>query len=172
MTVRTRFDPALTPDLRDRLVRIWADVTNAGGAVGLLPPVTVDDVEELAAAAFGGLGRPGRHLLVLDVAGEPAAWLLFEGDARGVLRHWMWVKLVQVHPKYQGTGLGRRLMEAARDVARDRLGLEMLRLTVRGGTGTERFYARLGWREVARIPGIIRVAPGDDREEIEMLLDL
>jgi GNAT superfamily N-acetyltransferase len=172
--VGVRFDPVLTPELRGRLVEIWVDVTNAGGAVGLVPPVTADDVEVLAAKAFSGFGdsrRGGRrHLLVLDVDGEPAAWLLLEGDLRGVMRHWMWVKLVQVHPKYQGTGLGRRLLEAAREVARNRLGLEMLRLTVRGGTGVERFYARLGWREVARIPGIIRVAPGDDRDEIEMLL--
>ena len=47
-----------------------------------------------------------------------------------------------------------------------------MQLTVRGGTGTEAFYTRLGYREVGRLPGALRVAPGDDRDEIIMWLDI
>lgn len=35
-------------------------------------------------------------------------------------------------------------MVHARQVARSQMGLEQLRLAVRGGTGLEHFYARLG----------------------------
>jgi hypothetical protein len=50
------------------------------------------------------------------------------------------------------------------------MGLEQLHLAVRGGTGTEQFYGRLGWREVGRWPGALRLARGDDRDEILMIL--
>lgn len=58
----------------------------------------------------------------------------------------------------------------ARQVARQEMGLEQLRLAARGGMGLERFYARLGWREIGRWPNALRPAPDDDRDEILMLL--
>jgi hypothetical protein len=61
-------------------------------------------------------------------------------------------------------------MVHARQVARSQMGLEQLRLAVRGGTGLEHFYARLGWTVIGRWPGALRLAPGDDRDEILMLL--
>jgi hypothetical protein len=48
------------------------------------------------------------------------------------------------------------------------LGFEALHLTVRGGLGLEEFYKRLGYREIGRLPGALRVAPGDDRDEVLM----
>lgn len=33
-------------------------------------------------------------------------------------------------------------------------------------------YAFCGYREVGRVPGAIRVAPGDDRDDVSMLLPL
>ncbi|HEY3956376.1 MAG TPA: hypothetical protein VGM53_23655 [Streptosporangiaceae bacterium] len=61
-------------------------------------------------------------------------------------------------------------MVHARQVARAEMTLEQLRLAVRGGTGLEHFYARLGWAVTGRWPGALRLAPGDDRDEILMLL--
>ncbi|MDQ4065698.1 MAG: GNAT family N-acetyltransferase, partial [Actinomycetota bacterium] len=52
------------------------------------------------------------------------------------------------------------------------LGLEQLHLTVRGGTGTEAFYMRHGYEHVATLPAIIRVAPGDDRDELYLIKKL
>ena len=56
-------------------------------------------------------------------------------------------------------------------LARD-LGLEHLQLTVRDGHGTDGFYQRLGYVIVGTHPGAIRVAPGDDRDEIMMIARL
>ena len=42
--------------------------------------------------------------------------------------------------------------------------------TPRGGTGLERFYSALGWEVTGRWPGALRFAPGDDRDEILMIL--
>jgi GNAT superfamily N-acetyltransferase len=72
-----------------------------------------------------------------------------------------------VHPELQGQGAGRRLLEGLHAMARD-LELEQLNLSVRGGTGTERFYRHFGYIEFGRNPRAIRLAPGDDRDEILM----
>jgi hypothetical protein len=60
-------------------------------------------------------------------------------------------------------------MHRVRDVARDELGLEQLRLEARGGEGLEDFYCGLGWQEIGRWPGALRFDYGD-RDEVLMLL--
>ena len=50
------------------------------------------------------------------------------------------------------------------------MGLEQLHLAARGGMGRERVYAKLGWREIGRGPGALRLAPADDRDEVLMIL--
>ncbi len=77
---------------------------------------------------------------------------------------------MQTHPKVQGQGYGTALVQEARRVAREEMGLEQLRLAARAGVGLEDFYGRLGWREIGRWPGALRLAPGDDRDEILMHL--
>jgi GNAT superfamily N-acetyltransferase len=85
--------------------------------------------------------------------------------------HWRILKRVMVVPDTQGRGYAAALMREAAAVGR-KLGLSALQVTVRGGQGIEGFYARLGYREVGRLPGALRVAQGDDRDEILMWLPL
>jgi hypothetical protein len=61
-------------------------------------------------------------------------------------------------------------MSRVRQVAREEMGLEQLHLAARAGLGLEEFYGRLGWREIGRSPGALRLGPGDDRDEVLMLL--
>jgi GNAT superfamily N-acetyltransferase len=118
--------------------------------------------ENLAATASSELA-PGDRVV---------AWLLLAESESHLRRHWRTVYRVQVDPAEQGGGLGTLLMAAAARYARDVLGLEALTLMTRSGTGAERFYKRCGYREVGRIPGAIRVGPGDDRDEVHFWLDL
>lgn len=85
--------------------------------------------------------------------------------------HWRVLSRVMVHPELQGRGYGAALLAEAERTARD-WGLAGLRLYVRGGLGLEEFYGRSGYVEVGRVPGTIRVAPGDDRDDVTMWLDL
>jgi hypothetical protein len=48
--------------------------------------------------------------------------------------------------------------------------VEQLHLAAWGGTGLGPFYANLGWRQIGRWPGELRLAPGDDRDEVLMIL--
>ena len=163
-----RLDPEVDDELARRLVEMWTDVTNADGAVGLVPPVTEDDVLPLAGKALAAVAAGESHLLIAERDGEAIGFCFLEHRPGPLFRHWAEIKRLQVHPSQQGSGYGARLLEEAATAARD-LGLERLRARVRGGTGAEAFYERHGYEIVARVPAAIRVAPGDDREEIYLI---
>lgn len=160
----------VTVALRRELVRCWVDVTNGGGAVGFLPPITTHDIEPTAAALVEGLHPLWSRLLVASDEAGITGWVTLERENHPLVRHWATVKRLQTHPRARKRGVASALMTLARTVALDELGLEQLHLTARGGLGLERFYERLGWRIIGRHPGALRVAPGDDRDEIHMVL--
>ncbi|KAB1144205.1 GNAT family N-acetyltransferase [Streptomyces luteolifulvus] len=173
MSLTFTLDPAVTPDLRDGVLDLWADVTNAGGAVGFVPPVTRDAirpelVRHLAAMAEGRM----RLLTGHDAQGRVAATAFFGFNTHRLMTHWVWLYTVMVHPGHQGKGYGRDLLAAAEESARTFDGIEAVHLTCRSGLGLERFYGSCGYKEVGRVPGALRVAPGDDRDDVSMLLTL
>jgi GNAT superfamily N-acetyltransferase len=147
------------------LLACWTDVSNAGGAVGFVPPVTADDVEPVLARLLDDVHSGRDVLAVLTIDGVTAGWAALVGSSSPLRSHWATVLRVQVHPSRQGGGLGRALMDGIHDIARNR-GWEFLYLTTRGGTGVDGFYRGLGYREIGRLDGAMRVAPGDDRDEI------
>lgn len=162
-------DPELDDALRTRLIEIWTDVSNAGGAVGFVPPVTFDDVARVAATTFARATDGDDHLVVAYEDGRPIGFLFLTRRPGPLFTHWVTIKRLQVHPQLQGRGYGSKILELVHDLARTELRLEQIHLTVRGGTGTERFYENHGYQIAARIPDVIRVAPNDDREEIYMV---
>ncbi|GAA3778648.1 GNAT family N-acetyltransferase [Plantactinospora mayteni] len=171
MGIRFVLDPPLTPELRDEIVGLWTVVTNAGGAVGFVGQVTEDDIRPFALATLGA-AYEGPDQLLVGYQGDELIALLFLTDNRFHLKtHWCVLKRVMVHPDRQGYGYGQALLREAEQVARE-AGWEALHLTVRDGRGVEEFYRRLGYREVGRLPGALRVGPGDDRDEIQMWLPL
>ncbi|MEV8569759.1 GNAT family N-acetyltransferase [Streptomyces sp. NPDC051322] len=173
MSLTFQLDPRMDPELRDGVVALWTDVTNAGGAVGFVPPVTADDVRPELIKHLASIAEGRTRLLVgRDADGRVAATAFLMFNTHRLMRHWLWLYTVMVRPSRQGRGDGRRLMAAAADAARSIDGIEAIRLTCRGGTGADRFYASCGYKEMGRVPDAIRVAPGDDRDDITMFLPL
>ncbi|GAA3839787.1 GNAT family N-acetyltransferase [Streptomyces chiangmaiensis] len=173
MPLTFTLDPAMTPVLRDGVLDLWSDVSNAGGSVGFVPPVTREEirpelVKHLAAMSEGRTRLLAGH----DEDGQVAATAFLTFNTHRLMRHWVWLYTVMVHPRHQGKGYGRDLLAAAADAARGLEGIEAIRLTCRGGHGLERFYSSCGYKEVGRVPGAIRVAPGDERDDVIMLLPL
>ncbi|MEV0211867.1 GNAT family N-acetyltransferase [Micromonospora sp. ALFpr18c] len=171
MSLRFVLDPDLTPHLRGAIVDLWTDVSNAGGAVGFVPPVTAADVRTIADPTFAGIAEGPDRLLVGYVGDRLVAVLIFSDNRFPLKAHWCVLKRVMVHPDTQGTGYGAALMREAARLGAE-MGHEALHVTVRDGLGLDGFYRRLGYREIGRLPGALRVAPGDDRDEILMWLDL
>jgi GNAT superfamily N-acetyltransferase len=171
MGLSFEWDPAVTDELRAAILGLWVDATNEGGAVGFVAPVSAEQVRPTAEAAIDGVLAGLDHLLVGVDDGRLVA-LLFVTDNRFALKdHWRVLKRVMVAPGSQGRGYGAALMREAARMA-EKLGLAALQVTVRGGMGTEAFYAKLGYREVGRVPGALRLAPGDDRDDIIMWQEL
>ncbi|MDP5185188.1 GNAT family N-acetyltransferase [Blastococcus sp. BMG 814] len=164
----------VTPRTRARLVTCWRDVVNGGGAVGFARQVPVDDgvVGPVVDRLVAGLDPRLRRLLVAVHEGGLAGWLVLTGNADPVAAHWGRVTHVQTSPAARGCGVGGALMGEVARAARDDLGLDSLRLEVRGGMGLESFYGRHGWVVAGCWPGALQIAADDRRDEVLMGLDL
>ncbi|GAA5062521.1 GNAT family N-acetyltransferase [Streptomyces similanensis] len=166
----------LSTALRHELAACWAAVVNSGGAVipadCPLPPLTSAETAAAVERIAQGLAPERGRLLTATVEGCLAGWLLVRREAHPLEAHCGVVNHVQTHVNFRGSGVGAALMHHVHHVAREEMGLERLKLTVRAGLGLEDFYAKVGWIEVGRWPGALRVAPDDDRDEILMSLTL
>jgi GNAT superfamily N-acetyltransferase len=156
------------------LAACWRDVANAGGAVGFAEelPVTADDVAPAVNDIVAGLDPGVSRLLVARRDGDLAGWLLLTGNADPVVAHWGRVTRLQTAVSARGTGVGRALMTELHRSARDDLGLDSLRLEVRGGMGLEAFYEKFGWRVVGAWPGALQFTHHGRRDEVLLSLDL
>ena len=158
-------------ELRRELIECWITVTNDGGAVGFpFPPVSSSEVGPVADQLMDSLNPRFSRLLFAMVDGVVAGWLNIRRDSAPVVLHWGTVNSVQTHPRFRRHGIGAGLMNRVRQIAAEEMGLEQLHLAARGGMGLEQFYGRLGWEEIGRWPGALRFGPGDDRDEVLMLL--
>jgi GNAT superfamily N-acetyltransferase len=162
------------PTLPAQLTACWRDVANAGGAVGFAEevPVSEDDVAPVMAEIVAGLDPRLSRLLVAARDGDVAGWLLLTGNADPVIAHWGRVTRLQTAVHARATGVARRLMEELHRCARDDLGLEALRLEVRGGMGLEAFYERFGWVVVGAWPGALQFTRYGRRDEVLLARDL
>ena len=158
-------------ELRQELIDCWVTVSNAGGAAGFpFPPVDGGTVSPVADELIARLSPERSRLLVALSGNVLAGWVHLQRQPSPLIGHWGTISHLQTLPAFRSQGIGASLMERARQVARQEMGLEQLHLAARGGMGLERFYTRLGWREIGRWPGALRLAPGDDRDEVLMVL--
>jgi GNAT superfamily N-acetyltransferase len=154
-----------SPRLRAEMLDLWYCVNLAGGAVGFTTENTRDDVEPFLDAALERVVAGRDALVTLRVDGELAGFAFLVENGTPLRAHWRTVLRFMIDPDRQGLGLGLVLMDAVHEEAR-RLGLKHLQLTMRDGMGLQSFYERAGYHEVGRHRGAIRVAPGDDRDEV------
>ncbi|MFJ5156623.1 GNAT family N-acetyltransferase [Streptomyces sp. NPDC088353] len=165
-----------TEAIRRELTDCWTAVINDGGAVVPmecpLPPVTPSMLEPAMERIARELSPQRSRLLLANLDGALAGWMLLRREQHPLVAHCGVVNHVQTHVRFRGLGIGAALMRRAAGIAREEMGLERLQLTARAGLGLEDFYRKTGWTEVGRWPGALRVAPGDDRDEILMSLAL
>lgn len=110
------------------------------------------------------------RLLSVTADGSLGGWFNVPRDSFALIAHWGTLHHVQTLPTVRGRGFGAALMHEARRIARDEMGLGQLHLAARGEVGLEDFYGQLGWKEIGRWPGALRLGDGDDRDEILMIL--
>lgn len=152
--------------------RCWFDVSNAGGAVGFpFPPVSIAQVRRAAELLSRDVAAGSAVVFIAEIGDEVVGWVSLRFNRSELTQHWASVERLQSRPDRRGLGVGRQLMESVVEHAVS-IGLEQLRLMLRGGEGLESFYAGLGWSEIGRHPGALRLSRDDDRDEVSMLLEL
>nr|WHW29223.1 hypothetical protein [uncultured bacterium] len=154
------------------LQRCWLDVSNAGGAVGLpFLPVSEDAIQRGVQRLLDDVAAKSLVVFVAERDDELLGWVLLRLNASDLTRHWATVERLQSRPEHRNEGVGIALMKTVTEHAQT-VGLEQLRLTLRGGEHLEAFYSRLGWNEIGRHSGALRLADGDDRDEVMMARSL
>lgn len=153
---------------REAMLDLWVRVNDAGGSVGFVPGAPEADVD----AALEDYVAPSQDTDVQPVVvTDPYGALLGLGflvvPTNPLFAHTGTLERVMMDPDRQGINLGRLLMAGLHRAARER-DVELLTLTYRDGTDLGAFYAKLGYAEVGRVPGAVRVAPGDDRDMVTL----
>lgn len=110
-------DAVSDPGLRADLLDTWVAATDAGGSVGFTAPAPVQLVAETLDLALERVAA-GKDLLGVLHNGERYVGMgLLVGRDSALNIHWRTVLRVMVHPKYQGGGAGRLLMDGLRGSA-------------------------------------------------------
>lgn len=152
------------------LRRCWIDVSNAGGAVGFpFLPVSEEQMNEAMRRLINDVASGSLLVFVAECDEELLGWVSLRLNQSALTGHWANVERLQSRPEHRSEGVGRKLVIALVEHAA-KIGLEQLRLVLRSGEGLEGFYGELGWTEIGRHPAALRLAEGDDRDEVFMML--
>jgi GNAT superfamily N-acetyltransferase len=153
------------------LVELFRDTVNGGSALGFVPPVTREQAREYW-RSLGPSLRAGSRLLLAAYNDDGiigSVQLNFPPWPNA--RHRAEVQKLFVGPALRGQGVGRALMVALHDVAREH-GRSLLLLNTRHGGPAEGFYKDLGYREIGVIPGYAIGPTGDRYADVALYQEL
>jgi ribosomal protein S18 acetylase RimI-like enzyme len=107
---------------------------------------------EHAAALLATAASGGDTVLVLEVDGVLAgfAWI----DRRGAFGRSSYLRMIAIDPARRSGGLGAVLMQAFESIAASE-GADGFLMVSDFNTDAQRFYRRLGWTEVGRVPDYV-----------------
>lgn len=154
---------------REEMLDMWCAVNAAGGSVGFLPDAPRDAVARVLDRHLDVTG-PDAPLVTLRDAADAAllGFCWWVRDPFELMAHTVVLKRFMVAPRRQGSNLGALLLAGSLAVARDMPDVDLLRLDYRSGSGLGAFYARHGFVETGRVPGLIRIGPGRRRDSVSM----
>ena len=143
------------------LILLLQDVVDSGASIGFLPPLSTDDAKRYWLDVISDLEKKSRILLVaVEQADEPIGSVQLALATKFNGLHRAEVQKLFVHQRVRRQGLGRLLMEAVEQTARD-AGRSLLVLDTRMGDTAETLYRKIGYIQVGIIPQYARSADGD-----------
>jgi ribosomal protein S18 acetylase RimI-like enzyme len=143
----------------EELALLLRDAVLGGASIGFVLPLAPAELEAYWREVLGAVRRGGRVLLAA-FEGETligSVQLALEPRANG--RHRAEVMKLMVLHSHRGQGVGRALMEALLEAARES-GRSLLLLDVRTGDAAERLYRTFGFVPFGRVPGHARSPDG------------
>jgi acetyltransferase len=140
------------------LAGLLSDAVNSGSAVSFLAPLELDTAEAWWRKTIEGadprtlflVAREGQE--IIGTVQLHACWAPNQPHRADV------AKLI-VHRRARGRGIGRQLMEAVEQEAKN-AGYSLLVLDTRRGCEAESLYRKLGWTEAGAIPDFALNADG------------
>ena len=135
----------------DELAQLLLDAHDSNMALGLAAPLTAEHAREVWVETSAKLDPERRILLVAREDGRVVGTVqVVRADAENGA-HRAEVQRLAVSARRRGQGVGRELLDAAAERARG-MGLRLLWLTTHAESGSDRFYAAVGWSRLGTLP--------------------
>lgn len=167
-TIERLSPPHADHDLR-ALAAVLADAVDSGAAVSFLQPLSIAQAEAWWRSTLASL-HPKAVVIVArergtgSTPGEITATVQLQPAWAPNQPHRAEVCKMIVHRRAQRHGLGRLLMQAVENAAREQ-GFTLLTLDARAGGAAERLYRAIGWTFVGTIPDYAIDADGQGRHD-------
>lgn len=150
-----------SPDLAARITgpttALLQGLVAGGAALGWVDPPSETEVVELLAEIIRGASEGDAALVVAEVDGQLAGFGYWRRYARPTHRPHADVEKVAVDSRWQGLGIGRRLMKALIRAAAESE-VEVLTLDLRGDNErAARLYESLGFKRYGLLEGFVAV---------------
>jgi GNAT superfamily N-acetyltransferase len=149
LTVR-RLDAGAALERIDQLADVLLDCVEGGASVSFMLPMARETALSFWRKVADGVARGERTLLVAEDEEGIVGTVQLITDMPENQPHRADVAKLLVHRRARGAGIGRRLMEAVEEAAREE-GRRVLVLDTASSTA-ERLYERLGWQRVGVVP--------------------
>jgi len=157
----------LVPDLTGLL----ADSVSRGASLGFMAPLAYRESQTYWRSLVPELQAGSRLLLAAFVQGQLLGSGQLAFPAWPNARHRVEIQKLFVAAEVRGRGIGRSLMTALHDAARQR-GRSLVVLGTRRGEPAEKFYKRLGYLEAGVIPGYTTGPSGERHDNITLYRQL
>lgn len=153
------------------LVQILMDTVNGGSSLGFVPPLLHDEARNYWMSLRPALESGSRLLLAAFNDDGVVGSVQMSFAPWPNARHRAEVQKVFVAPALRGKGVGRALMIALHDAAREH-GRSLLLLNTRHRGPAVNFYKELGYREVGVIPGYAAGPTGERYDDVSLYQEL
>jgi ribosomal protein S18 acetylase RimI-like enzyme len=141
------------------LARLHEDAFRAGMALGMLESIGSEPLEHSYREVVAALDERERLLLVAEEDGRVLGMAQLARSGAMNAQHRAEVQRVAVADNARGNGIGRQLMAAVEDAARQ-CGLTLLWLTTHEGSAACTFYEALGYTKLGVMPSYSRRPDG------------
>ncbi|RSK46178.1 GNAT family N-acetyltransferase [Hymenobacter perfusus] len=142
------------------LLELLRDAVDAEASVGFLPPLAAAEGQAFWEGVEAAVAAETTLLLVAEEAGQltGTVQLVLATKPNGL--HRAEISKLLVHSRAQRRGIGRQLMLAVEELARQH-GRSTVVLDTLQGAGSEQLYQRLGYTAAGAIPAFARVPGGE-----------
>jgi ribosomal protein S18 acetylase RimI-like enzyme len=141
------------------LIHLLQDTVASGASVGFLPPLSTEDAQQYWRTVFEEVQKYACVLLVAREVGQIVGSVQLALATKPNARHRAEVQKLFVLSSQRRRGVGRALMQAVEQAARDGQ-RTLLVLDTRQGDSAEQLYRTLGYCEVGVIPGYAHSVAG------------